>query len=390
MKKIVCLVLVLAVALGLCACGGESQNADALPGETDALLQNDPMAPSGLENATGAVLNEEETTHETTEPPVNAVYEAVKEALSAVSDGVTADYYNPETNEQYSGNGALAAIYADLQALRDYKDCKQMLSCFTVYPNLKQSWITVTTDNMGNEEENVWGRPSYIYNSKGRLDKIVDALRLSRDDLVGRIENASTWQFVYGENDQMAQIRYIDSGDKLVALSEFTYDAAGNVVKETVKDNYGTKVYTYAYDGQGRLCEQMRESGSVESKRQIYKIAYTYDDLGRLIERVYTRQLSDNGAPFYLANQETAKYSYDENNHLKSGEFHSETMNEYGYVHQGYTDRYSYVCDAQGNVLTMTVVPLETSFNGVAGDPTYQKTVHTYTYGDWYVYNPAE
>ena len=148
MKKIISVLLVLALAVALAACGN-----------TDT---NDTENPTNTTESTSDTTSTTETTESEEEKALRetqARYEKVKEYLAKYLENGS---FRDDDWKYYEGTNALVYLYTEFEALGDYEDCAEILSRFTVLPDLLMSITNTKIDNLGNVAENCPYNDYYI------------------------------------------------------------------------------------------------------------------------------------------------------------------------------------------------------------------------------------
>ena len=172
--------------------------------------------------------------------------------------------------------------------------------------------LDLTYDKNGNCVEGV-----YTYS-----DGKTEVTRYTYDEMGKLIKASYTYNNVdsgeltciYDDNGNLIREVSTDSyTDGYSHVWEHTYDDNGNRIKYLYKHSNSDEViyyHTYSYDDNGNLSEEIyysEENGSLIFK---YALSYTYDENGRLIKEVQTRD-SDTGSERYA--YYTIDYTYNEN-----------------------------------------------------------------------------
>jgi YD repeat-containing protein len=244
-------------------------------------------------------------------------------------------------------------------------------------------------DNLGNVSNN--SVSSWRYNADGTISYA------SRENGITPFTHTD---YNYGWREYDAQGRLVKkrsgwSLDRIDAIVTYTYDTAGNLTKEHVKTNSGEQEYTYSY-ANGRLAKIAWQKGD----RSDYTIEYFYDAAGNLVKEEWTQ--------FFIPYNSGVRQEYEKkimeyvyaNGKRVSGTY---TMQALVLNYEGLeqpidvesVDQYTYTCDEQGRVLTVTVIPGNTvdmygeGKGEVVGTPGYESKTYEYTYGNYYIYTPA-
>ncbi len=432
MKKLLALLLILAMSLSLCACG----IMDLIPNKYEDYENLIDLLENG--NYEAAIREIEEMSREedgddmlqSTEP------EAVThpEYPSGEEEDLLREYYDIVSNleayleygsisiwgggQSYDGSEALAYCCNRLQELEsidswlaqpDYflnrygealnQDRMDILSRFSILPDVKQHQTVTITDNMGNVRT---GNGDYWeYASNG--DVILHE-QASNIDRVSHYSYSKPFTLVYNEQGQVVQKTYTEGySDSIVAIVTYTYDENGFMVNEHLKTNYGDWDYAYSYDDQGRV-SQIHWVESTWTDTPPATIDYIYDDAGRLVQEVKTQYsrwvFSEDDNPQYYANwKDVMTYVYDDAGVLVSGTYADQIWSYEGgfysfeeYLLHERVDQYTYTCDDQGRVIKTTIIPGDDVY--VAGDktgevyetPNYTEKIIETFYGDYYFY----
>jgi len=120
------------------------------------------------------------------------------------------------------------------------------------------------------------------------IEKTYDGNRITRYQFYSDQTPLNYYEFVYGEDGHINEIKYLDATGNPNAPSEFiTYDDAGNWVKSTVTHSNGD-VTTYAatYDSEGQVQEITSSTNKAGTVVENYKATYTWEN-GNNIRRTY-------------------------------------------------------------------------------------------------------
>lgn len=124
----------------------------------------------------------------------------------------------------------------------------------------------------------------------------------------GQLDGEVTYE--YDENGNLtyqSETKATSLGNAMAKKCE--YDAAGNLVKETLLDSDGNvnRVYTYEYDGDGKqiLQHEFNAAGEETVSYELCQWKYEYDEDGRVIQE--WKEGTEHGGKF-----EHYEYEYDE------------------------------------------------------------------------------
>ena len=326
---------------------------------------------------------------------------AYKEATKYLAEYIENGSFRDKAWNTYSKNNALEYLYQEFAALGDYEDSAEILSRFTVLPDMLTSIDMKRTDHLGNWDPATY--KSYQYDKKGTSydDPIIIFLGL---------ENWSKqFEFEYDADDRIISIK-LTSGTKIEAIVTPEYDANGNIVKATIQTNEDTYTSTYTYDEQNRLIaeEEYAYNGGSGYDGEYWKLhpnTYIYDANGNLAERRYYVEIQNTKQDI------TTLYSYYENGDLKKTNTtnyehtfnettYSEASYEYEYDKNGYlimekTDRTSfigrpyeshtvtqfiYTYDENGRIVSAELIETKNGKNE------YASQILTYNYETLYFY----
>lgn len=415
MKKMLALLLVAVLALSLCACGSNDNPYEKYANIFNMLEAGDYQGAisaiymlqlSGGGNLLVTGSGNKETPTEEEEAMLELYYE-IEQYLSDLVDGTYFDLRDPETGEYYRGQTALKFCYeklpelsgvekwADTDYVKDHGnyseietwDCQALLNGIQVVENVILAINSTTKDNLGNVSNNAV--TSWDYNADGTVS------RIDGENKAKPITAYTGQYYSWLEYDAQGRLVKKTSGwsqNGISAITTYTYDDAGNIKKEQVKTNTNETVYEYSYKD-GRLAKIKWD----ESFANRYTIEYGYDAAGNVIKEVKTREY--NGYEGWeKANVTIMEYTYAEGV-LTAGTYTHQAWNNFWEdgtrLASQSEDQYTYTCDEQGRVLTATVIPGNTvdmygeGKGEVVGTPGYESKTYEYTYGNYYIYTPA-
>nr|MDD6335996.1 hypothetical protein [bacterium] len=434
MKRVFATILVLVMALGLCACGNNKYakydhiNEMLEKGDYDgAIMAIDDLrqqAQSGNEN--NGNNGDGENTKPSGEPTdqerdmLYDYYSIIRKLNSYLENGYI-NVYDEETSTSYDGSQALEYCYNRLSGMEaidkwvgtEYVSSdrfseeinwnrKAVLEDFAILKDVKLSESRTKTDNMGNV--NTAKHAPWTYNENGALIHLDDEYYVDR---IAYSDYNSYFQLEYDDNGRLLQKKY-GTGGNVDALETYTYNAAGCLTNIHVKNNRAEYDYACTCDSQGRLIQI--DWGNDYND---YTITYTYDNAGHLVKEEKTvygyRYSHDHDADGKCIDfTYTFEYVYD-GNRLTTGtytsqnwSFDSEWKNDKMVITDNYPlleqqNRYDYTCDSQGRVISCSVTPgnnvyIRTHANHAVGDivdtPAYTNQTIETVYGDYYIYSP--
>lgn len=357
MKKIISALLALSLCISLCACGGNT-NTDSTENTTtgektiETTESTTKTTDTSATTETTATTAQTESEEEKQLKQTKARYEKASEYLAEyLEDG--SFYISGQGTLR--NNAALEYLYKEFEACGDYEDSAEILSRFTVLPDMLTSITNTTTDNLGNVKEDTY--ETYKYDEKGTSqdDPILELLGISywRSMLSKRGEH--NFEYEYDEADRIISVKLVDDGTTVEAIVTPEYDANGNVVKATIQTNNGTYTSTYTYDEQNRLIAAEKSAiPAIEDRTDVsiylYSYTYSYDANGNLTEESYS-YFDACGGVWEGTWEHTITYTYNENGDLikKVDDSYVDYENEYLHDYEDeYVYDYEYEYDANG------------------------------------------
>ncbi len=439
MKKVISIFLVLFIAVAFCACvNTDIPSATTYNSSTDATsgtIVTTVNTTSEAVTTTSAFSTTNTTTAETTSATTVQTESAEEKAMKARYEAVKAnlaEYLDKDSfyiDEEYKGSVALEYLYNEFNALGDYKDSKDFLERFTVLPNMLTSITLKRTNPLGQDVEIVY--ESYIYDEKGNvknnngpLDLTIlgfdetsaayanEYLQYKFDDagklvLANLIVRGNTIATIIPEYDEKGNIiRVTTSGKNQTFTQIYAYDDQNRLIEKSKKeyyfDEYGNfsgmgigANYTYSYDENGRLAEEISMSGVagyIESPR---KTTYSYNDMGKLSVKTISYDVSVWNSSTHTNTIETTKrttiYTYDKNGNLIK-ETYMNNDKEYFYDENGYLVKETeevgekfyervYVNDERGNHISAEITETKN------GEQISNPQTLIYNYETLYFYN---
>ena len=424
MKKVMLCLLLVALLLSLCACGGNpypqyehiNQMLDA--GNYEGAIRAIYLLAAGQN--TNNAPDDTQTTQPTDEEKRQleiycAVYRYLTEGHMYYGDSGL--FYDFQTGFFYTRERTLKNCYEALQNLDavekwadseyvrndvNFKDvpvwdCQALLADFTVIRDVVLEMKRTREDHLGNINTNTM--TIWRYDTDGRLAELEGG---SYANIVGFNTGSDTAWYEYDDQGRLVSQKHGYGANTITAICTYTYDEAGQTVTELKKTNDGEQVFTYSYKD-GRL-----ESVSWETDWPARYISeYIYDDAGNLIREETISYIQDYHYYYDVivwakAGAEIMEYVYVDGL-LTSGTLTTRTyvigwegMQKEPPVETECIDRYTYTCDSQGRVLTETIIPgntvdcyMENNGNTIS-TPDYVSIVYRYTYGDYFIYPPVK
>lgn len=437
MKRFTVILVILAVALSLCACISSEPTGERYPELADMLDAGDyegamwyisdlyDNAYYGDDNGDDVVYTEPAMPTEE-EWDVLYAYRSIYLELHEYLEDGSVYYWDNEADCSYSGSAALGMLYNDLTALdtdvidkwvgsaytgtdymSDYDgnaidwDYDALAAGFTCLQDVLLKQIRTRTDNMENVNDN--GTSEYTYDIDGNVVKTTyqsDAFELVESNPWGL---SGTEVYTYDDTGVLTQIKYM-SGDNVNSIVTLTYDGNGNVVNEHIKENDGEWDITYAYDDQGRLVTIGMPSDWDDSTR--YEWNYTYDSDGNMVKEEYVcwdyRSSYDREFVDY---KKIREFTYDSNGGLVSGSYkyenwgwdthhdwQTDTYTFEEYIYSEKLDQYSFTTDEQARPLSQTILYGDTicvhgdNAGQVTDTPSYVSQTVEFIYGDYWFF----
>ena len=293
--------------------------------------------------------------------------------LEGNSFSVGDDYYIP------SNVKTLAYIYSQFAEISDYAEAAAILERFTIVENKYLSYNYTTLDHMGNESKYNEYNSGYEYNELGQLS------HLSVYDEISRLYGYSEWHayYFYDENGNITEVK-LGSLDNVSAVITPTYDENGIKISDHVVHNTGEYDVFYTYDDQNRLVEIRRPySSSQDMESYYYYLTYTYDDAGRMTEKVYGCFYNGRDDWKYISG-----YTYDAvGNQIQETDSYIYYRYD-GTVSYSYTHTAECINDDLGNVIQKNwTYGDKVYYDGREERNSYVSSTYNYTYGDVYFFD---
>ena len=406
MKKFICLFLTIALCLSLCACGGSGVDERYLP-LIECLDNHDYEGAIGyvsmfrqeaIENGDIVVLEPQEKDYDL----VNR-YRNIANALQNYTPDSYFSVWDNTAEKSLNGNAALEFCYNELMALEDVDqwltsdyfnfeegfptDRAALLSRFAIVKDKLLYKNYTTVDNMGNKNAN--SGSTFYYDEAGTL--VMEYIDYS--DAEQRWENlyysSGYYRYTYDDSGKIIEAKSTDlENTNVYAVIVPTYDAAGNMISETITNNDGENVFTYTYDANGNRIQM-----DYVTDWRDYSVFYTYDAAGNLIQKDrYTYYYSSNEK--YVDQLITTVYTYDAagnmTNAVVTNQWYNTTYENGKWVTNVYSekiDTVTYVNDANGNLIQEVWQYGETvNKDGNTDKPDLTSKTFDYIYGDYYIF----
>lgn len=297
MKKVICFLIILLMCLSLFACrdtgdtGSESVFSDALSTEDSGISEDLASAEALIEQGE---------------------YEQAYKLLYGIRQ-------NEKAAELLSGfkvlplkirgNGTSWILYTDFKCDNTYDENGLLTGKTEVSNHNCTEVFTYTYDDQGRlitekrvkkfegESKSYTEYNSYTYNEHG------DVASLESSDL--GFTYRINYEYTYSEDGKILSVtdlsseettRYVynDAGQLIEKANEsavyrYTYDKNGNLIKETINEDYEAQnsMTEYTYDSDGRLIQTVTTSTHSGSK-QSASCKYEYDEYGILVKEIHS------------------------------------------------------------------------------------------------------
>ncbi len=387
MKKLITLLLALVLCFVLCACGEDAEKLD-LYDKYDKLI--DYMEDEKYDKAVAWIIKKAEKKENNADDgpaltpdddPRIDEYDRLCRELENLDEALTENWtysynYLPEGSDEYvwlEGSEAYLQLREELLAMDGYKDTEDLVERFTVLEDMLVKTTTSYTDALGNVNEN-FPTPN-VYGVDGRIVK-----GYAPEEFLPQAGEWAIYNYEYDDSGRVVSLKELWD-DAIESLLNITYNSDGTVAATEYKDSNGNfRNDTYVYEG-GRLIQQLYSNNYDEQ----HIITYTYDEAGQLI-KTEDQEMNDSSWQYI----DTVAYTYDAKGNVASKRvsefyFYDGELQSENYVHE-----WTYTYDG-GKLVTALDTHLG-SFNELGeqtdSDLEFPKT-HTYTYGTYCVYTPA-
>ena len=364
MKKLICVFLMLTLAMSLWACGQTAPETEATPRKPAANAEPTQEEKSLLKSYVQTVNDLNHAARKSAREPQGNPKDVQKawEQLFTL-DLDTVSMWAETTWAQWAYTQCREPSY--FRFPEDF-DCEAVLARFEKVEDVKLRYTTTTVDHMGNVS-NALDNSAWHYAAGGFLryaekEFVSDPMAVEwihTTDSAFDYHRRDGQTYEYDEAGRIAKISYY-SGSNVSVARIFTYDGEGKLITQTAKANTQERVYQYSYDGQGRLTKVRCEHPAL-SCTCIHETLYTYNAAGKLATGTYTEE-----------------------------EWITGLKNE---VMKQRVDQYTYELDARDRVVRTIVIPGDTMHlpsNKVSAKANYAQIISETTYGDYYIYTPAE
>ncbi len=283
MKKQVAILLtgVMMASALLGGCGSEGQQASE-----QAVSGAEPQQESSLQ----AETPEESSAEEEAQAALDEPYVLVRE--NSTKKGIITEYAYDENGDKISETVSYPDK-PDETLYREYTTQYQEDGSKIVTES--QTMLQATGEAISNATY------EYDYNPEGLLVRKAGFYD-------GQLDGEVTYE--YDENGNLtyqSETKATSLGNAMAKKCE--YDAAGNLVKETLLDSDGNvnRVYTYEYDGDGKqiLQHEFNAAGEETVSYELCQWKYEYDEDGRITQE--WKEGTEHGGKF-----EHYEYEYDE------------------------------------------------------------------------------
>lgn len=398
MKKLICVFLMLTLAMSLWACGQTAPETEATPRKPAANAEPTQEEKSLLKSYVQTVNDLNHAARKSAREPQGNPKDVQKawEQLFAL-DLDTVSMWAETTWAQWAYTQCREPSY--FRFPEDF-DCEAVLARFEKVEDVKLRYTTTTVDHMGNVS-NALDNSAWHYGANGELryaekEFVSDPMAVEwihTTDSAFDYHRRDGQAYEYDEAGRIAKISYY-SGSNVSVARIFTYDGEGKLITQTAKANTQERVYQYSYDGQGRLTKVRCEHPALGSVTCIHETLYTYNAAGKPVKEELTLSIAKS-TKTEITNRYIREYGYDAAGKLATGTYTEEEWitglkNE---VMKQRVDQYTYELDAQDRVVRTIVIPGDTMHlpgNKVSAKANYAQIISETTYGDYYIYTPAE
>lgn len=423
MKKLIALAMVLAMLLGLCACGKDEERypkiADMLDrGDYEGAIEEiREMYEDSLEEENRDNGEDEEETEETEdtlpEYPSDEDWEQLHQYSNIYSSlrnyaggNSYISMHDSANSVWYEGNDAVRYCYETLPKLTGIDkwigtehleiwgddinwDREALISGFSVMEDMLLTSKAWYEDALGNINDSSTYR--YVYNKDGSSASFQD-INYTFSAGPSYPYDYGTPEYTYNDAGQLTRLRLLDYEDQVNCIIDYTYNPDGTLATETYQDR-NSKAYsiTYVYDS-GRLVQAVGMPPITYYMNNPATVEYTYNDAGQLVREYHVEQ--DVGDSSWLYDY-LIEYIYDDAGNLsaihaavvyrsrdwdtkefKISDYRNVTVYTYAYDDAGHMVRSTYAnmgsFDAEGNRTSTEV---------------YRTYITDYTYGTYYFFD---
>ncbi len=385
-KRLLAILLCLAMLLSLAACGQDGDNSNTKPQPNKEKPKVETLSPDA------------EPTDE--EWYQIRKYNGIADALNHFEDEKSFKYFDSENNVKYYGQEALAFCYEQLQQLSELEkwnntkwaadygvsiDCQSLMERFTVSQMIKETYTEY--DKLGNVSEPSDGG-LWVYDTEGRLvsaqpsyfwDTLLNETSLLAFTESGiRYTSALQLNYIYNEDGTIEKYQQVDSDGTIQVLITPEYDANGMMVSATAIDsrniNYTTEPsLSFTYDAQGRYAKvTYTEENSYNDTKTTNTWDFSYDDEGKILKKVCNGITKDSAATY--TSESTAEYTFQ---YTADGFLSNAVASATG----GERRTYEYTCDDGGRPCKVVIRDDHSALDRVEVEVEY---------GYYYIYNPTK
>lgn len=379
MKKVLALLLTVALLLSLTACG--SKKAEEKKGEDKTTDENKPTASTAELYEKAAALIEDGDYEEAylllkdvKDTKANEDLIALKNTLVWLPIEIVSSEPDDRLVYTYDDNGNLVKVVRGefLNATSTY-DADG--NCLTYECEGVDSYrLTYTYDSAGNlikEWDSRGSQSDYTYDANGNC--LTKAKSPFYPNNINRIIQTNKTTYTYDTNGNcLTEVRTIsvaDGEEQHEATYTYTYDANGNcLTKERIVpvadgEEWREPTYTYTYDANGNC---------LTKEEPIYgkKTTYTYDTAGNLLAEELT-------SAYGSGHKRT--YTYDSEGNLLTEDYVEKQLGQ-----EDFWYKYAYTYDANGNLLSVDYTSSDNkNQNATYDDRTYDKYGNILTDGPY-------
>lgn len=423
MKKWIALLLAVCMALGLCACAGNTEErypeiADLLDrGKYDRAIEKimDMAEEAQGEDRRDDEDEDREDSDYTEEEPAPAAepasdedwnlvyqYEDVWNALSYFEPDESFGVYNYTDSSSLYGQEAMAFCYDFLknaQRLDSWKtylseswnssidwDREGLLSRFYFHEDVRLSRNVWYEDALGNINQQY--DYEYGYTADGtRVNNYYDKYYAYSGGVQYSYAEGEK-ECTYDDAGRLSQVRWLAYDGSVNSVIDYTYNADGTLASEHYLDR-NSKEYTITYtytDGRLTRAEGMP---CIFWFDDIVNVDYSYDSNGNLVRECHVSPGRDSSNWTYRG---IVDYTYNAAGQLESVTKYVEEYRRLKLECYEYVYHYTYSYDEAGHLIRSTCAGM--GYFDAEGNRTstgdYDTYISDYTYGDYIGYSPAE